>query len=40
MNSVITIISTVVGILGIAIAIWSIFDTRKKYFKEYLKRKK
>ena len=38
-----TVIYILVGIasaVGIGVAIWSFFDTRKKYYTEYTKRNK
>ncbi len=40
MTDLILIITVIVGILGIGVFTWSIIDTRKKYFNEYVARKK
>lgn len=39
MTSIIICIVLIVAFVGIAAATWSIVDTRKKYFDEYVKRK-
>jgi len=40
MNTLIIIITAIVSILGSALAINTIINTRKKYYKDYLNRKK
>lgn len=40
MSDIILILSFVVSILGIIVGAWSITDTRKKYYSEYVERKK
>lgn len=33
-------IACVIAILGIFLGVWSIFDTRKKYYDDYKRRKR
>lgn len=40
MSSLIFAFSCLISFIGIGVAIWSILDTRKKYFMEYKARKK
>lgn len=40
MTTFIVATTTIIAIIGIGVAGWSIFDTRKKYFEDYVKRKK
>ncbi len=40
MNTLIIILTSIVSITGIVIAINTIIDTRKKYFQDYVTRKK
>lgn len=40
MTTVITIIGSVAAIVGIGVATWSIISTRKKYYDEYMRRKR
>lgn len=30
---------SILGVVGIAFAVWSILDTRKRYYEEYLSRR-
>ena len=39
MISWILVLAGAVAMLGIGVAIWSIIDTRRKYYEEYLHRK-
>lgn len=39
MNEVVIIFTFILSFAGIAVALWSIIDTRKKFFKEYVRRK-
>ena len=39
MTTLIYTVTAVVAILGVGVAIWSIFDTRKKFYNEYRNRK-
>ena len=39
MTAVIIIIGSILGIIGIGFSIWSIIDTRKRYFEEQQKGK-
>ena len=40
MTTVIIIIGSVAAIVGVGVATWSIVSTRKKYYNEYMKRKR
>ena len=40
MTAVIITIGSVAVIVGIGVATWSIISTRKKYYDEYMKRKR
>ena len=40
MNAIIYIITALAAVLGISVAVWSIIDTRNKYYNEYKERKK
>ncbi len=40
MTTLIILLSAIVGIVGIGVAVWSFLDTRKKYYEEYLDRKR
>ncbi|MCY3739635.1 MAG: hypothetical protein OXH00_01305 [Candidatus Poribacteria bacterium] len=40
MTTVIIIIGSVAAIVGVGVATWSIVSTRKKYYDEYMKRKR
>lgn len=40
MTELITIIGVLVIASGIGVAIWSFMDTRKRYYEEYLRRKR
>jgi nitrogen fixation-related uncharacterized protein len=40
MNTLIITITVIVAILGISVVLWSIIDTRNKYYNEYVQRKK
>lgn len=40
MENLIMVLSILTGASGLIAAIWSIFDTRKKYYQDYLKRKR
>ena len=40
MNTAIIIISSVAAIVGICVSIWSIIDTRKRYYEDYMRRKR
>lgn len=39
MTTAIIIACSVVGVVGIVVAAWSIINTRKKHYNDYLKRK-
>ena len=40
MNIAIIIISSIAAIVGISVATWSIINTRKKYYEDYMRRKR
>ena len=39
MIEVIATVTSIVGLIGIVVVVWSIIDTRRKYFEDYVKRK-
>lgn len=39
METLIIVLGIVLAVVGTGVAIWSIIDTRKKYYEEYLRRK-
>ena len=40
MTTVIVVLSIILSLLGVLLAIWSIMDTRRKYYDDYIKRKR
>ena len=40
MNEVLIITGSILAIIGVGVAIWSIINTRKRYYEEYLRRKR
>ncbi len=40
MTALIVTLTVLVACLGIAVAVWSLISTRKKYFNEYSERKR
>ena len=40
MTAVIITIGSIAAIVGVSVATWSILTTRKKYYDEYIKRKR
>lgn len=40
MITLIVVVAATIGIIGIGVVAWSILDTRKKYFNEYMERKR
>lgn len=40
MTNLIIVTSIILALLGVVTIIWSIIDTRQKYYNEYIKRKK
>lgn len=40
MGELIIGITAILTVLGMAVFVWSIISTRKKYFKDYLRRKR
>ena len=39
MTEALIITGSILAIVGISVSIWSIIDTRKRYYKEYMRRK-
>lgn len=40
MNTIVITITIIIASIGIILFIWSIYNTRVKYYNEYLKRKR
>ena len=40
LTTILLVAGSILGAAGIAFAIWSIIDTRKKYYEEYLRRRR
>lgn len=40
MTEIVVLMTILVSIAGIALSIWSVLSTRKKYYKEYMGRKR
>lgn len=40
MTTIVLISTSTIGILGLCVVAWSIYDTRKKHFSEYVARKR
>lgn len=40
MNTVLLLFTAMVVFVGVCVFVWSIVDTRRTYYKEYLERKK
>jgi hypothetical protein len=40
MTTIIIIAGSILAIAGVGVAIWSIVTTRKKYYEEYMRRKR
>ena len=40
MTTIIVLLTVILSLSGIAVAVWSLISTRKKYFKEYMERKR
>ena len=40
MTTAIVVLSIILSLLGVLLAIWSIMDTRRKYYDDYIKRKR
>ena len=38
MTSLIIVVTLVLCITGLGLVVWSLFDTRKKYYNEYMSR--
>ena len=33
---VLLIVASILAVVGVSVAVWSIFDTRKRYYDEYI----
>lgn len=40
MNTLVVIMGSIVGLIGCFVAVWSVIDTRKKHYKDYLNNKR
>lgn len=40
MTTIIVFITCILGLFGIGVSVWSIITTRKKYYHEYIERKR
>ncbi len=40
MTTLIIVVTAAIGVIGVGVVVWSILDTRKKYFNEYMVRKR
>ncbi|MFT6909481.1 MAG: hypothetical protein ACJAS1_006200 [Oleiphilaceae bacterium] len=40
MTTLILAATATIGVFGISVVVWSIIDTRKKYFNDYVARKR
>ena len=40
MTTAILITGSILGVIGIAVAIWSIISTRKRYYEEHTRKKR
>jgi hypothetical protein len=40
MTAIIVSLTVILALAGIGVAMWSLIDTRNKYFKEYTERKR
>lgn len=40
MTAVLIVIGSIAAIVGVGVATWSIISTRKKYYDEYMRRKR
>ena len=40
MTGILIIMAAVLAVIGAAVAVWSIIDTRKRYYEEYIVRKR
>lgn len=40
MNTIIYILTALAATIGISVVVWSVIDTRNKYYDEYKERKK
>jgi len=40
MTTVLIILSILIALLGISVSIWSLIDTRKKYYDEFIQNRK
>ena len=40
MKTIIVSLTVILALAGVSVAVWSLVNTRKKYFEEYRKRKR
>ncbi len=40
MTAAVIITGSILGVIGIGFSIWSIINTRKRYYEEYMRRKR
>ena len=40
MTAAVIITGSILGVIGIGFSIWSIIDTRKRYYEDYMRRKR
>lgn len=40
MTTLIIVVTATICVIGVGVVAWSILDTRKKYFNEYIERKR
>ncbi|MDE0313691.1 MAG: hypothetical protein OXM61_02215 [Candidatus Poribacteria bacterium] len=40
MTTAVIITGSILGVIGIGVAVWSIISTRKRYYEEYMRRKR
>jgi hypothetical protein len=36
-NTILIIVATIISLMGLGFAIWTLIDTRKKYYNDFLK---
>jgi hypothetical protein len=40
MTTIIVSLTAILSLAGVVVAVWSLINTRKKYFQEYMERKR
>ena len=40
MTAAVIITGSILGVIGIGFSIWSIIDTRKRYYEDYMRKKR